>query len=151
MKTSLFLITRYWIFFIDENLLKQNYYLYFYPEIKSLLQNDIVFNEQIKFLNDEVDDFFQKRKIGENDDALCKIIRNDEIVTFIQFIQKEKISLQSKITKSIYENNPLLLENSLTLIEYSAFYGSINIFKYLLNNGVELTQSIWLYSIHGEN
>lgn len=137
--------------FFDENLLKQNYYLYFYPEIKSLLQNDIVFNEQIKFLNDEVDDFFQKRKIGENDDALCKIIRNDEIVSFIQFIQKEKISLQSKITKSIYETNPLLLENSPTLIEYSAFYGSINIFKYLLNNGVELTQSIWLYSIHGEN
>ena len=38
-----------------------------------------------------------------------------------------------------------------TLIEYAAFFGSIQIFKFLLLNEVELTSSLWLYAIHGQN
>ena len=37
------------------------------------------------------------------------------------------------------------------MIEYSAFFGSIQIFKYLLMNNVELTSSLWLYAIHSNN
>ena len=35
--------------------------------------------------------------------------------------------------------------------EYAAFFGSIQIFKYLYLNGVELTSSLWFYGIHGDN
>ena len=39
----------------------------------------------------------------------------------------------------------------ITLIEYAAFCGSVNIFKYLYLNKVELTSSLWYYTIHGQN
>ena len=38
-----------------------------------------------------------------------------------------------------------------TLIEYAAFFGSIQIFKYLVKNGVELYPSLWNFAIHGNN
>ena len=38
-----------------------------------------------------------------------------------------------------------------SLIEYAAFFGSFQIFKYLLFNKVEATPSLWLYSIHSNN
>ena len=37
------------------------------------------------------------------------------------------------------------------LIEYAAFYGSIQIYQYLRLNNVELTPELWLYAIHGKN
>ena len=36
-----------------------------------------------------------------------------------------------------------------TLIEYASFFGSIQIFKYLYLNDVDLKPSLWIYSIHG--
>ena len=53
---------------------------------------------------------------------------------------------------SIFETNYLLLKNKkTTLIEYSAFFGAIQIFRYLIQNKVELTPSLWLYAIHSQN
>ena len=58
----------------------------------------------------------------------------------------------SKITFSIFETNLFLLKNVETsLIEYAAFFGSIQIFQFLRLNNVELTPSLWLYTIHGRN
>ena len=37
------------------------------------------------------------------------------------------------------------------MIEYAAFYGSQQIFRYLIDKGAELTPSLWLYAIHGKN
>ena len=39
----------------------------------------------------------------------------------------------------------------MSLIEYAAFFGSIQIFQYLQFNKVELYPSLWYYSIHGRN
>ena len=38
-----------------------------------------------------------------------------------------------------------------TLIEYAAFFGSIQIFQYMKFNHVELPSSLWLYAIHSKN
>ena len=57
----------------------------------------------------------------------------------------------NKIPFSIFETNTFLLDKNPTLIEYSAFYGSIQIFQYLKLNGIELTSSLWFYAIHGRN
>ena len=138
--------------FFEDELIKQNYYLYFYPEIKEMIRNNLIFEEKTKMiLNDNIDFFLEKRKIGENDSLLCNLIRNDRIEDFSAYIKKESIPLSSKIIQSIFETNPFLLENNPTLIEYSAFFGSINIFKYLMRKGVELTPSVWLFGIHGRN
>ena len=44
-----------------------------------------------------------------------------------------------------------MLGKNPSLIEYATFYGSIQIFRYLVNKNVELTQSLWLYAIHSKS
>ena len=67
-------------------------------------------------------------------------------------MNKACISLNSEINLSIFETNLFLLKNDkVTLIEYAAFYGSIQIFKYLQMNNVSLSASLLNYSIHGKN
>ena len=136
-----------------------DYKFYFLPEIIQFLSqdemNDILQNAEIsQFVTNDMklkSDFYNKRSIGENDDCLCKLIRNDSITNFETYIKIFNIKLHSKINHSIFETNSFLLKKTPTLIEYAAFFGSINIFKYLHSNGVELTSSLWLYAIHGRN
>ena len=45
----------------------------------------------------------------------------------------------------------IYLGKKTTLIEYSAFFGSIQIFKYLFLDEVELIPPLWFYSIHGKD
>ena len=49
------------------------------------------------------------------------------------------------------KKNSFLINKTPTLIEYSAFFGSIQIFRYLYQNRVEVFSTIWLYAIHGKN
>ena len=43
------------------------------------------------------------------------------------------------------------MQKTPTLIEYSTFFGSIQIIQYLKYNKVPLTNSLWLYAIHSNN
>ena len=119
------------------------YFHYFQPEI----------NQIIKMINiDPVpQDFNEKRRKEECDEYVCQLIINDSIEDFITHVKKTNLPLNSKIQKSIFETNVFLYLKEPTLIEYSAFFGSSQIFKYLFFNGVSLTQSLWLYAIHGDN
>ncbi len=130
---------------------------------KKIYYTDDDDDEKIKFLKidqndtekegeEEEEKFIELRKIGQNDSPICKLIREDNIKEFIIYINKNGINLNSDIRKSIYETNPFLLSQYYTnLIQYTAFFGSIQIFKYLRQNGVEIKPSIWLYAIHGKN
>ena len=80
------------------------------------------------------------------------MIRNDSIIDFIRYINRKNIHFSSIIPTSIYETNWFLQKHQdSTLIEYAAFYGSIQVFQYLKQNGAEMKPLIWLYSIHGQN
>ena len=117
-----------------------------------MLKNNLDIEENIiKNICYEEDIFLEKRKIGENDTLLCKIIQRDLIDEFIIYINKEKIPISSRIMTSIFETNSFLLENCPTLLEYSAFYGSVQIFRYLINKGAKFTPSLLNFSIHGQN
>ena len=147
----------------------ERYYLeYFFPEIESFLQEPLktTLKKKVKELNENnLELFNEKRNQGENDHILCLYIRNDQVIDFITYLEKNNISPTSEITESIYETNPLLLKyniteekfpyiyryNSKTLIEYSAFFGSQQILVYLVRRGVKMTSSIWPYIIHGKN
>ena len=100
-------------------------------------------------------DFYEARKKGENDSHICELIRTDSVEEFIIHVTRNNYSLNSKINQSIYETNSLLIKqaasNNLTLIEYAAFYGSIQIFQYLKMNEVELKPSLWTFSIHSQD
>ena len=122
---------------------KACYSQYFYPEFRSFLDSSLAPSDP--------QSFDKLRKIGENDDPICKIIRDDKVKEFSSYVQKNTISLSSTINPSIFETNSFLIDKTPTLIEYSAFCGSIEIFKYLTSHDVELTPSLWMYAIHGQN
>ena len=132
--------------------LKSQFQYYFYPEIKELIDDET--REQVKSFAQEISDdnfglFENKRKLGENDTKICQIIRDDLIDEFIQITEQDKMTLNETIEPSKFETNPLLIENKPTLIEYSAFYGSLKIFNYL-SEKVELKPTLWIYSIHSQ-
>ena len=121
--------------------------------LAKMLEDSYFVNRKYKeYLLFNTDD--TKKQIGENEKALCEIIRNDSIVDFIIHINKTNIDIsKTNIQASIYETNPFLSNQNkeISLIEYAAFYGSIQIFNYLRSNHIELTPSIWLYAIHGNS
>lgn len=86
-------------------------------------------------------------KFGENDNDLCEIIRKDSIDDFIA----SKTDVNFQIQTSIYETNQFLKDKTPSIIEYSAFYGSLNIFKYVLSKNALFDENLWQYAIHGRN
>lgn len=72
--------------------------------------------------------FDSKRRIGENESNICELIRNDSIDQFIEYANQSNFLLSSTVPSSIFETNHFLLQNEPSLIEYAAFFGSIQFF-----------------------
>ena len=132
------------IIVMDDSFMKQvtrmnkidpNYFSYFYQENFS----------------DPAENYDEKRKIGENDKYVCSLIRQDLVEEFVAHTNKTNLPLSSEIQPSLFETNLFLLNKKPTLIEYATFFGSIQIFNYLRMNNVQLSESLWLYAIHGKN
>ena len=124
----------------------ERYCHFFYPELEHFLGE-----EKIEYIKKELlnkspkafDNYEEKRQEGQNDSLICSMIRNDSVEEFISHMNRNNYSLSSQITPSIFETNSFLIEQkNITLIEYSAFFGSIQIFQYLNMNGIELTPSL---------
>ena len=147
----------------DENIInyiisqtKFNYDVYFYEEIKPYInktKEKIIENKLTQLYQNSTEYFEENRQKGENDSYICYLIRNDLVEEFVIYVNKNNLLLSKKISSSIFETNSFLLKNQdkTTLIEYAAFYGSIQIFQYLILNNVVLEPSLWLYAIHGNN
>ena len=140
------------------------YCSYFLPEIKMFLteefiakykNNNLILKNKdfIEGINNKLpEDFYEKRRTGERETYLSELIRNDDVVEFVIYVNKMCLTPQSFIEKSIFETNPLLMFNeNITLIEYAAFFGSIGIIKNLRSKGADLPQRIWEFAIHSEN
>ena len=83
---------------------------------------------------------------------ISEIIRRDSLNDFISYIEKYDYSLNNCIKRSIFETNLFLIKRpNPTLIEYAAFFGSIQIFNKLLMNGATFEPSILLCAIHSQN
>ena len=160
-KEKILIIDQYIInTFIKKKYDELKYPQYFSPEIR-LFRNEPWFPEKKPIGNPswlyEIDkelpqDFEEKRERGENDSYICQLIRDDSLDEFISFINHNEISLKTKIEQSFFEtNNFLIKKGKCSLINYSAFHGSIRIFKYLILNQVQLEPSIWPYAIHSNN
>ena len=133
--------------------ISMNYPKYFFIEFKPFFNTEKVQELDSKIIQNDLELFKQKRKIGENDSFLCSLIQKDSIDEFVTFSTKTNLKFSTTtIENSIYETNSFLLKNKRsTLIEYAAFFGSIQIFKFLRMNGVKLTSSLWLYAIHSNS
>ena len=133
------------LFLIQEKILKVNNYIF--TEITKNPDYDLY----LKKPAEEKEIYEEKRKIGENDNYICQLIQKDLVEDFIIFVNKTNISLDSEIPSSLFETNQFLIGKNPTFIEYAAFYGSIQIIKYMVINGVVMRPSIWLYAIHSNN
>lgn len=118
-------------------------------QMKEFFSSELKINNEL--FNDNPKQFYNNRKIGENESYFCKIIREDLIEEFKTFANKKQLNLSSLIPESIFETNLLLMKHQPTIIEYAAFFGSSKIFKYLRKNDQSIPPSIWLYAIHGQN
>ena len=131
------------------------YCYYFYPEIEKFIGKEEMkdVQKELLLIDENIFEYYdKKRQEGENDSYICTLIRQDSVEEFISYISRNNYSLTSKITASIFETNSFLIENNeTTLIEYSAFFGSIQIFQYLIMNNVELNPILWLYVIHSKS
>ena len=114
---------------------------YFYPEIKPFI------NEQF----DDIENFEIQRQKLENESYVCSLIRNDSIVEFVKYVNQKNFNLSSQVTPSLFETNQFLIDQKPTLIEYAAFFGSIQIFDFLQLNNVALNPCLWEYAIHSNN
>ena len=126
-------IYKYIVRIIESN--GNRYFYFFYPELEKYKGE-----EEMKSIKEELlaqnptifEKFETKRQKGQNDSYICSLNRNDSIEEFISYLNRNNISVSSKIKLSIFETNSFLIENKNTsLIEYSAFFGSIQIFQYL--------------------
>ena len=128
--------------------------LFFYLHFKLL--ND---EKQYKKIEEEIEkefglgiETFQKYCLrGENESYLCQLIRQDSINDFISYVSKHEIELDSNVNYSNFETNTFLKANDAKLIEYAAFFGSIQIFKYLLMNKVSIQPILYQFAVHGKN
>ena len=141
---------------LEKNLMNESDYCHFlFPEVKDLISKKLKKQIKKELLNcdSNIFDFFdEKRKIGENDSYISSLIREDKVEEFISYVNRANIPSTSLIPHSFFETNSFLLENKNTsLIEYAAFYGSIQIFQYLNMNNAELKPTIWLYVIHSNS
>ncbi|EAY22847.1 hypothetical protein TVAG_075940 [Trichomonas vaginalis G3] len=68
---------------------------------------------------------FEKKDIPELDNEICSLIFNDQIDDFRRFL------LTNKLPKSVLD---LSSGHKISLLEACAFYGSVNIFYFLLSN-----------------
>ena len=109
---------------------------------KDSFQNSILREEHFKKETIK-EDFYERRREGENDSFLCEIIRKQETKEFIVHVNRTNLSLESYIEASIFETNELLLKNNkeIKIIEYAAFYGSNEIVRYMHRNHFVLCDS----------
>ena len=140
------------LFLINDNILTFNYdigIIIYQNDYQMLFYTELNKIHTVKY---EIPEYYEENRLkGENDSYLCELIRNDIIEEFTTYHTKSGFLLSKTIEPSMYETNSFLEKKKPTLIEYSAFFGSIQIFRFLIQNQVELVPSLWLYAIHGRN
>lgn len=146
--------------FMTKKCIREKYPHYFYNNFSKFFKNkfkreilDIIREDDPEMDNlFPYDPRFEENRIhGENPRRLCKLIRDDSLHEFKQYVDSNNLNLFMTIKQSVFETNPFLLSRETTLAEYASFYGSLKILKYLYENQVELTSSLWIYSVHSQN
>ncbi|KAK8888125.1 hypothetical protein M9Y10_039186 [Tritrichomonas musculus] len=91
--------------------IRAKYPQYFQPEIQPFI-NEKWFtkydpntkeNEWVEEIKKELpENFYERRKEGENDSQICELIRKDMITEFVAHVTRNDVSLNSKIPPSNY-------------------------------------------------
>lgn len=69
-------------------------------------------NVEEEINQDILDNFDEKRRVGENESEICQIIRKNSLEMFISYVNRTNYSISNRIQPSIFETNQLLQKNS---------------------------------------
>lgn len=118
---------------------------YFSPEMHFIFHR----KNTDDFSNEE--EFIKFRREGKNRQQVCDIIRNDHLDELQNLLATTTLNLNDPIKPSLFERFEMVNQKDVSFIEYAAFFGSINIFKYLLMNKVKISPSLPKFAIAGGN
>lgn len=136
----------------------ENYFFIFFPEIRKETYFFYLLLKQYpdvipKIEKTDVKKHIELRRLGSNESEISLAIRNDDLAQFQNLISKLNISINMRLPFSYYER--FLFVNTIdsmpSLIEFSAFFGSINIFKFLWISGAHVDDDLVQYAIAGGN
>ena len=116
--------------------------------------NELGMNDEIRSISMDENKFFENRKIGHCEWELADIIRRDDVGAFQDYINQTNMNLDTQIHPTVFESDQTINSRFTplpTLMEYAAFFNSINIFKYLWMNHATLTELLPRYAISGGN
>lgn len=133
----------------DEYRKNLHFISFFAPEIKKNGMEKVIQYYQLQEFCTEK--FIKERNEGLNPQSLAHSIIIDDVNKFQEICSKSNISYNSIIHHSFLDSNTFIEKSDLTLIEYSAYYGSLNIFKFLLMNSVTFSKKLPLYAVVGGN
>ena len=116
-------------------------------DIKSLI-SDFKINEVYEKLsssNEELKSFKRRRKTFHHSSIVLKLIRENDVENFINYITQNNFDINftfdfsillDSYGESIFESNSFMEVNpQMTIIEYAMLFGSLDIFKYLIDCG----------------
>ena len=141
---------------MDEVCGGKDFFFFFFPEIKKkdhkyYDESINKFQELLPLKDDNVHDVLRRK--GQNEDEFACFIENDDIINFRKYFCLENHSPNDLIPYSKYLRHQFVnLEHCMpSLVEYAAFFGSIQIFKFLYLEGAKLTSNITFFAIAGGN
>lgn len=144
--------------FSISNLIKENFedhkksilfYTFFAPEIKKNGMEKVIQFYKLEQYCTEL--FIKERNDSLNPESLAHSIIFDDVDKFQDICSQNNVDLNSIIHHSFLDSNTFIEQKDLSLIEYSAYYGSLQIFKFLLLNSAKFTDNLPLYAIIGGN
>ena len=108
--------------------------------------------EYYEFVKSNPKDHFLNRQLNYHPSSLHKSIREDDIETFQSILSKNNYDFNYRIKKSFYERLKMIMDEDMSLIQIAAFYGSLNIFKFLfIQKNIEFNKNLLSYAYAGEN
>lgn len=132
-------------FLSNEN---NNYYINNYCFQKKIEKRIKAFIESI--FPYKIDLYKQTRDFGEPFDDITRSLRNDDIDSFQMIVSKLNCDIHKCVVPfNMYEN--YIINGETNYINYTAAYGSIKCFKYLLLNDCEIDETTFSHAVFGGN
>ncbi|OHT06850.1 hypothetical protein TRFO_25020 [Tritrichomonas foetus] len=126
-----------------------DFLVYFAPEF--MTHQRIRYENEIKqLMTIDLEEHIVLRAQGVNDSRIAQCIRQDIIDEFVDIVSRTNLPLDSKIPYSLYERC-IYISDSPSIIEYAAFFGAVDIFKYLITNKVRPSSNLTYFAVAGGN
>lgn len=151
---------------IDFSFLSEEIFVTFLPEIEEYdeefarVRGDYLFNKKDQRSNlfkyyesvkNNKEDHKKYRNLNYHPSSLHKCIREDDFDTFQNYISRNNIDINYKFDYSYYDR-VRTIDDTPSLIQVAAIYGSIKIFKYLFNmDTIIFNSNLLSYAYIGRN